>query len=250
MVKNYGQYLFGNIMGSTPANTWNVLPAVLTTWSNLLANQGNQTQYELYKQQAKAYVDTARQNAELIKQQGEIELRNLRQKHTLQRGNDMVRIGARGGNMSGSNLDVALRKEKIRKMDELVLKGNYGNQVMQEMVNGYRQAGNVYGTLRAKASADKWLPLVSILKGVETYVGLQVRDAKVIEHARTKQANIDEAYKLVISDQIDRYGTEVFHKVFEAYPIENTSTKINAYENQIKTAGTIWDNYKSAESIN
>jgi hypothetical protein len=91
---------------------------------------------------------------------------------------------------------------------------------------------------------------VSILKGVETYVGLQVRDAKVIEHARTKQANIDEAYKLVISDQIDRYGTEVFGRVFESYPIENTSTKINAYENQIKTAGTIWDNYKSAESIN
>ena len=250
MVNNFGQYLFGNLMGSNQASTWNVLPAVLTTWSNLLANQGNKTQYELYKEQAKSYIDTARQNADLIKQQGEIALRNLRQKHTLQRGNDIVRIAASGGNMSGSNLDVALRKEKIRKMDEAALRGNYGNQVMMEMVNGYRQAGNIYGTLRAKASADKWAPLVAILKGVETYVGLQVRDAKVIEHARTKQANITEAYKLVIEDQLDRYGTDAFGKVFNDYQIENSSTKINSYENQINTAGTIWNNRKSAESIN
>jgi len=243
VIPNLSNYLTHNIMGSNQANTWNVLPAVLTTWSNLLANQGNKTQYELYKEQARSYVETARANADLIKKQGEIALRSMRQKHTLERGNDVVRIAARGGNMSGSNLDVAIRKEKIRKMDETVLKANYNNQAMLEMVNGYRQAGNVYGTLRAKASADKWLPLVSILKGVETYVGLQVRDAKVIEHMQTKQANIQEAFDIAIEDQITRYGVDTFNRVFSDSISDNTSTKINAYENQQSTVGSLISQY-------
>ena len=126
----FGKYVFNNIMGNNQASTWNVLPAVLTTWSNLLANQGNKTQYELYKEQARSYIDTARQNSELIKNQGEIALMSMRQKHKLERGNDIVRVAARGGNMSGSNLDVAVRKEKIRKMNETILKANYTNQAM------------------------------------------------------------------------------------------------------------------------
>ena len=239
----FGKYVFNNIMGNNQASTWNVLPAVLTTWSNLLANQGNKTQYELYKEQARSYIDTARQNSELIKNQGEIALMSMRQKHKLERGNDIVRVAARGGNMSGSNLDVAVRKEKIRKMNETILKANYTNQAMLEMVNGYRQAGNVYGTLRAKASADKWAPLVSILKGVETYVGLQVRDAKVIENMQTKQVKMKEAFDMAIEDQITRYGAKTYDRVFSDNISDSTSLKINAYENQVSSVGTLINRY-------
>lgn len=173
------KYLFTNPVGNTKANTWNVLPAVLTTWSNLLANKGNKTSYELYREQARNYIDTAKKNAELIENQGEIALRNLRYKNKLERGNDVVRVAAGNGNMSGSNLDLLVRKERIRKMNEQTINANFTNQAMMELSNGYRNAAHTYGTLAAKAGADKYSAIASFLKGIETYVGLQVRDAKI-----------------------------------------------------------------------
>lgn len=198
-VNSLSKYLGNNIMGNWNAGTWNVLPAVLTTWSNLLANQGNKSSYELYKEQAKSYIETAKMNADLIKSEGEIALRNLEYKNKLQRGNDVVRVAASGGNLSGSNLDVLVRKEKIRKMNETTLKANYSNQIMLEMVNGYRQAGQTYLNLSAKAKADKYTAIASILKGVETYVGLQVRDAKV-EDAAAKGFSQNAMYKQLLAD--------------------------------------------------
>ena len=37
---SFGNYLLHNLFGNWNAGTWNVLPAVLTTWSNLLNTQG------------------------------------------------------------------------------------------------------------------------------------------------------------------------------------------------------------------
>ena len=56
---SFGNYLLHNLFGNWNAGTWNVLPAVLTTWSNLLNTQGNKTSYELYREQAKNYKETA-----------------------------------------------------------------------------------------------------------------------------------------------------------------------------------------------
>lgn len=173
------KYLFNNPMGNWNAGTWNVLPAVLTTWSNLLAVKGHESEYALYREQAKNYKETARMNAELIKSQGEIALRNLVYKDKLERGADVARLGATGGNLSGTNLDVLVQKEKVRKMDEQTLRANYAQQAMLEVYNGYTQAANVYGTMAAKAQGDKYGVWASVFKGLETYVGLSMRDAKV-----------------------------------------------------------------------
>lgn len=179
MVASVTKYLFNNPMGNWNAGTWNVLPAVLTTWSNLLAVKGHESEYALYREQAKNYKETARMNAELIKSQGEIALRNLVYKDKLERGADVARLGATGGNLSGTNLDVLVQKEKVRKMDEQTLRANYAQQAMLEVYNGYTQAANVYGTMAAKAQGDKYGVWASVFKGLETYVGLSMRDAKV-----------------------------------------------------------------------
>ena len=175
---SFGNYLLHNLFGNWNAGTWNVLPAVLTTWSNLISNGPNKTSYELYKEQARTYKETAEKNAKLIESQGAIALRNLQYQSKLQRGNDVLRIAASGSNMSGSNLDVVVRKEKIRAMNEMALRANYQNQILMELQNGYNKAAMTYGELAAKAEGDKKSPWLAILKGIETYVGLSVQDGK------------------------------------------------------------------------
>lgn len=189
MFNNLLKYIGNNNwFGNTQAGTWNVLPAVLTTWSNLFSTQGNQTQYELYKEQAREYQEQAKLNAELIRNKGEIALRNLVIKDKKERGRDVALVGAKAGNMSGSNLDVIIEKEKMRKMDEVTVKADYTNQAMLELLNGYKQAASTYGVMRAKANADKTSAFASILKGLEVYTTLQVRDAKVDSQAKSNRA--------------------------------------------------------------
>ena len=228
-INSLGKYFGHNPMGNWNAGTWNVLPAVLTTWSNLLANQGNKSSYELYKEQAKNYVDTAKTNADLIRSEGEIALRNLEYKNKLQRGNDVLRIAASNMNLSGSNLDVLVRKEKIRKMNETTLKANYNNQIMMEMVNGYRQAGNTYLNLSAKAKGDKYSAIAAILKGVETYVGLSVRDAKVEDAAMKGYAHNQIYRQISREDQNYMFGIEETNKpqLRGKAPVEETTQAIS-----------------------
>lgn len=211
-VNSFTKQIVHNPMGHWGSGTWNVLPAVLTTWSNLLGGQGSKTSYQLYKEQAKDYVSTAKQNAELIRSKGEIALRNLVYKNKLERGNDVLRIAASNANLSGSNLDMLVRKERIRKMNETTLKANYSNQIMMEMVNGYRQAGQTYLTLSGKAQGDKYSALAAILKGVETYVGLTVRDAKVEDAAQKGYAQNQITRQILKEDQDYRYGLDAAEK--------------------------------------
>lgn len=211
-VNSFTKQIFHNPMGQWGSGTWNVLPAVLTTWSNLLGSQGSKSSYQLYKEQAKDYVSTAKQNAELIRNKGEIALRNLVYRNKLERGNDVLRIAASNAHLSGSNLDMLVRKERIRKMNETTLKANYNNQIMMEMVNGYRQAGQTYLTLAGKAQGDKYSAFAAILKGVETYVGLTVRDAKVEDAAQKGFAQNQIYRQITKEDQDYRYGLDVAEK--------------------------------------
>ena len=201
-------YLGRNLPGNTQAGTWNVLPAFLSTWSNLIAlnNQVSNDTFALYRQQARDYVETAKRNARLIENKGAIELRRLEYKEKLERANDVLRVAASGSNIGGTHLDVVIRKEKIRKMDEMALRANYTLQSMMELDNGYRQAAQVYGTMYQNARNVKWGVLNAILKGVETYTGLTARDARVQNQLATtnkqidientlKNANLDYLYK-------------------------------------------------------
>ena len=204
---NFAPYIMKNLFGNSQAGTWNVLPAVLTAWSNLLSTSPNKTSYELYREQAKNYKDTAERNAELIKKQGAIALRNLQYQEKLQRGNDQLRIAASNSKMSGSNLDVVVRKEKIRMMNELALKANYQNQMLMELQNGYNKAAITYGELAARAEMDKKSPWLALVKGIETYVGLQVRDGKVASQLANQEKAIDYAHQAEYKRQDYEYGS-------------------------------------------
>lgn len=180
MVANLFSYILKNPIGNAKLGTNNLLPAALTTLSNVLSTGNNQTQYELYKQQAAEYVNTAQENAKSIRARGEVELRNLRMRAEMERGTDISTVGARGGNMSGSNLEVLMQKDKVRKLNQAVVRGSYEEQALVELRNGYTRASNVYRTLYAKAEADKWAARAGILKGIEAYVAGTISDAKAI----------------------------------------------------------------------
>lgn len=209
---SFGKYLFfNNLFGNTTkqAGTWNLLPAVLTAWSNLVSTSPSKTSYELYKEQANSYKETAEKNAELIKSQGEIALRNLKYQSKLQRENDKLRIAASNAHMTGSNLDIVVRKEKIRAMNEMALRANYQNQILMELQNGYRKAGMAYGELAARAEGAKKSPLLAILKGVETYMGLSTRDGKVVSQLENQDALVNYEHKANIDYINYRYdGTK------------------------------------------
>jgi hypothetical protein len=202
-------YELGNLFGNWKSGTWNVLPAVLTTWSNLLSNQGNKTTYELYKEQASEYINTAKDNAELIRNKGKIALRNLEYKDRLERGADVAKVGAAGGNLSGSTLYNLVQKEKIRKANEMTVNADYTNQAMLELYNGYRQAGSAYGSLAIKAQSDRAGAWASIFKGLETYVGLQVADAKV-ESSKTESRRYSETTSQMRLDRLNKDNSGLF----------------------------------------
>lgn len=228
MVRNFWGYLKqGNWFGNTQAGTWNVLPAVLTTWSNLLSTQGNTTQYELYKEQAREYQEKAKLNAELIKHKGEIALRNLIIKDKKERGRDIAIAGAKGGNMSGSNLDVIMEKDKMRRMDELTVKADYANQAMLEMLNGYQQAASTYGMLRARAKADKMGVFASILKGLEVYTTLQVRDGRTDSQVKSARAIQDYVTQATFEWLGRNYPGDDRPKLREKAVIEETTDAIS-----------------------
>jgi len=208
-------YLGRNLPGNTQAGTWNVLPAFLSTWSNLIAlnNQVSKDSFALYQQQAKDYIETAKKNARMLEKKEAIELRRLEYKEKLERSNDVLRVAASGSNIGGTHLDVVIRKEKIRKMDEMALRANYTLQSMMELDNGYRQAAQTYGAIYQQARNVKWGVLNAILKGVETYTGLTMRDAKIqnslaatnqkinIENA-LRNADIDYDYKGIVPTKV------------------------------------------------
>lgn len=178
---SFTKTIFKNPMGNSKAGTWNVLPAVLSTWSNLiqLQNQTASDTYALYKKQAQEYIANAKRNADLVKKQEAIAIRNLQYKAKLESGNDVLRVAASNSNIGGTHLDVVVRKEKIRKMNEMAVRANYENQALMELNMGYNQAAQVYGTMYQNARNVKWGILDAVLKGIGTYTSLTARDAKV-----------------------------------------------------------------------
>lgn len=186
--------------------TMNFLPAALTTLSGLLSTPVNETEYELYRKQAQEYVSNARENAKLIRQKGEIDLRNLRYKNKLERGEDIATVGARGGKMSGSNLDVVLQKEKVRKMNEAVVEGDSITRSLIEMTNGYRRAASVYGTMAAKAEADKTAVWGHIMKGLTQYVASTAQDAKLVNRMKSDRIMLDNLDETLTLNLYEEYG--------------------------------------------
>lgn len=207
-----------NLLGNSLLKTWNLLPAALTTLSNTLALKSSQDSYALYQQQAVEYINTATQNAQIIRQKGEIDLRNLKYRNALERGNDIATVGAKGGNMSGSNLDIMIQKEKVRKMNEAATVGNTETQAMIEMRNGYQNAARTYGRLSAKAQSDKWAFTAAIFKGLEMYVGSTLQDMKQMDAIN----NYKKELNLRVQSAYDRINNNVLGGAFGDFISQNS----------------------------
>ena len=207
----------------------NLLTGSLTTLSNLLGMQGNKTQYELYKEQAREYVRAARDQADLIKKEGMIALRNMQYRNVQARGQEKLAIGAKGGQLSGTNLDVLVRQEKIRLMDETTLKANYTNQAMLELNKGYQSAASAYGAMASKAEADKAAVWAAVFKGAEAYVAGTVRDMKEV-------SSVENAFAL---EEYKHNKQLEYLKSFYKVPNEEGTLKLNNTEDSSDTGTTI-----------
>ena len=221
---NFTKTIFKNPMGSNKAGTWNVLPAVLSTWSNLiqLQNQTASDTYSLYKKQAREYITNARKNADLIKKQEAIALRNLLYQDKIERDNDVLRVAVSNSNISGTHLDVIIRKEKLRRMNEMAVRANYENQAAIEMNQGYNQAAQAYGVMYQTGRNVKWGILDAILKGVGTYTSLTGRDAKVVQNIDLAKESLNVKKALDAAQDAYYYNGVVPTRVTPSLSLNNT----------------------------
>lgn len=107
-------------------------------------------------------------------------------------------------------------------MNEAVVKGNYVNQALIEMTNGYRQAYSAYGQLRARSEADKRSAWVGLFKGIETYVDLTLKDmnqAEQTKNLRVRQEYADERKRIYNEEYFGPVATRAYYKsIDEPYP--------------------------------
>lgn len=222
---NLTKTIFKNPLGNNRAGTWNVLPAVLSTWSSLiqLQNQTSSDTYSLYKQQAREYIANAKRNADLVKKQEAIALRNLMYQDKVARDNDVLRVAISNSNISGTHLDVIIRKEKLRKMNEMAVRANYENQAAMEMNQGYNQAAQTYGLMYQTGRNVKWGVLDAILKGIGTYTSLTTRDAKVEQNLNLAKGAFDVRKTVDAAQDAYYYNGIVPTRVTPEMSVKNTT---------------------------
>lgn len=155
-------------------NNWTA--ALLVTGSQLLANKVPDETYDLYKQQEQAIIDAALNNAEMVKAQGEVELRNLRIKHDMAMGTDIIKVSGSGGNMSGSFLDALMQQRKYQMLDEKSVITNTVNQATAIMKEGYNNAMSVAIQAQNTAVKEKYGVYSALLAGFGTYVQSALKD--------------------------------------------------------------------------
>lgn len=155
-------------------NNWT--SALLVTGAHLLANKVPDETYALYKQQEQAIVDTALHNADMVRAQGEVELRNMRIKHDLAMGTDIIKVSGSGGNMSGSFLDALMQQRKYQMMDEKTVIMNTVNQATAIMKEGYNNAISVAMQAKNTAVKEKYGVFSALVAGMGAYLDGALKD--------------------------------------------------------------------------
>jgi len=184
----------------------NFLDSMLETLSMTMKSTTPKSVYELYKEQEQQTIQAALINSERIKAQGEIELRNLQYKHSIQRGADVTRVAAAGGNLSGSFLDVLMQKAKFQTMDETTVSLNTSNAMSQVLRDGYLTAATYAMNAKIRAEGDKRATAGAIIAGVQKY--FKNDQLERIEKARQEKMNSILEYRdtAFSSLMLDKYG--------------------------------------------
>lgn len=131
-----------------------------------------------YEQQEQSYIQNAEEQARRIQLKGDITLRNLRIKNTIEQGKQELAAAAGGGRLSGSNLDMLVQDYKVHVMDERTS----SLQTLWEVENtrraGYVQAVNVAGQAMAQAYKGRSQAIAGLGKGLAAAVRDLSADAK------------------------------------------------------------------------
>lgn len=165
--------------GTTNADALNAgITGVFAALGTLAGAMSSSKIMKYYEQQERAYIQNAEEQARRIQLKGDITLRNLRIKNTIDQGKQELAAAAGGGRLSGSNLDMLVQDYKVHVMDERTS----SLQTLWEVENtrraGYIQAINVAGQAMAQAYKGRSQAIAGLGKGLAAAVRDLSADAK------------------------------------------------------------------------
>ena len=131
-----------------------------------------------YEQQERAYIQNAEEQARRIQLKGDITLRNLRIKNTIDQGKQELAAAAGRGRLSGSNLDMLVQDYKVAVMDERTSSLQTLWEVENTKREGYIKAINVAGQAMAQAYKGRGQAIAGLGKGLAAAVRDLSADAK------------------------------------------------------------------------
>lgn len=222
-----GFSLFDILKGKSSVNTTgtNAVAAGLSFAASLFESTTPTSVYELYKQQEQAVIDTAISNASKIRAKGEVELRNLDYTHRIQRGADVTKVAAAGGNLSGSFLDVLVQKAKFQMIDEATVKTNTEMTALETLREGYMNAATYAMNANLRAEGDKRAIALSLVRGVQTYLKGAFADKQASKQQDSADQILQNKRDIALDSLIRNYGL--------GYPDDQELTDV--YKDQVKT---------------
>lgn len=184
----------------------NMMSGSLSTAWGILETSTPDSVYDLYKQQEAAVVSSATINAQRIRAKGEVELRNLEYAHAQAIGEDITKVAAGHGNLSGSTLDVLMQKEKFQMLDEATVQTNTETSAFEVMREGYMNAANYAMNAEIRAQGDAKAVAGAFVKGLGTYFSAEERDRL----EATRQADLtksqDAKQRRLVESMVSDYG--------------------------------------------
>ena len=193
--------------GTTNADALNAgITGVFTTLGTLAGAMSSSKIMRYYEQQEKAYIQNAEEQARRIQLKGDITLRNLRIKNTIDQGKQELAAAAGGGRLSGSNLDMLVQDYKVHVMDERTS----SLQTLWEVENtrraGYIQAINVAGQAMAQAYKGRNQAIAGLGKGLAAAVRDLSADAKSNMEINYQRQGDEWAHTTMMKALLHYYG--------------------------------------------
>lgn len=161
---------YANLLNASMTGLFTKLASIYSTWSSSKI-------YDLYEQQEELYVENAKKQAERLKVKGDIALANLRAKHALSEGTNVLAAAASGaGALSGSTLDKLMANKKYDTRDELSQSYETTWAVDNALRNGYIQAYSTATKAYSMALTQRNNAVSSLLKGAAATVNALLTD--------------------------------------------------------------------------
>lgn len=225
----------------------------LVTAQSLLSSVSSSVTYDLYKQQEQQYIQNALVMAKRQKAAGEVELRNLEYTHTQQLGKAINTVAGAGGNLSGSALDVIMQKKRFAIMDESMVQINVSNAAHEVVREGFLNAANVAMQAKARAEADRFSAVGSMLRGFQKYFNVSNKTAAETERQRVITEETNKQYNMLQEDLLSQFPRKPYGSdslLNEAFIDQEKQTSELSIDKHKPNSGLIGDFSADTLSIN